>query len=99
MQGREIDWSQTFSEMRALLFEASSCANPNAHHLRVILGLEPEMDEAVDAVFSDDLIEILPPEPRVRTTGAGTCLCCCRLCSTSDPDEDGCGICDQCLAP
>lgn len=57
------------------------------------------MDDAVDTDFSDDLIEILPPEPRVSTSEAGTCLCCCRPCSFSDLDGDGCGICDQCLAP
>lgn len=57
------------------------------------------MDDAVDTVFSDDLIEILSPEPRVSTSEARTCLCCCRPCSSSDIDEDGCGICDQCLAP
>ncbi|MNR97848.1 hypothetical protein D3C71_814350 [compost metagenome] len=57
------------------------------------------MDDAVGTDFSDDLIEIFPPEPRVSTREAKTCLCCCLPCSSLHIDEDGCGICDQCLAP
>jgi len=43
-------------------------------------------------------IEILPPDQE-DTCGEGvqTCLCCGR--PRSFLDEDGCGICEECLAP
>lgn len=43
-------------------------------------------------------IEILPPKrDECLAHGAGTCLCCGRL--RSFMDDDGCGICEECLAP
>lgn len=56
------------------------------------------MDNAI-VVFTDELIEILPPEPNPVSEIAKTCLCCCRPCSSSTMDEDGCGIYDECLSP
>ncbi|SCB48104.1 hypothetical protein GA0061102_106313 [Rhizobium miluonense] len=45
-------------------------------------------------------MEILPPE-RVEEscTDAKACLCCRRMRSAARMDDDGCGICDECLAP
>ncbi|MDM9644828.1 hypothetical protein [Rhizobium sp. S163] len=43
-------------------------------------------------------IEILPPEhDDFDRDGPCNCLCCGR--SQSFLDEDGCGICEECLAP
>ncbi|MBW9116814.1 hypothetical protein JNB88_24595 [Rhizobium cauense] len=43
-------------------------------------------------------IEILPPEhDDASREGACTCLCCGR--TQSFLDDDGCGICEECLAP
>ncbi|MDM9646756.1 hypothetical protein [Rhizobium sp. S163] len=42
-------------------------------------------------------IEILPPERECPSAeGTTTCLCCGRR---SFLEEDGCGICEECLAP
>jgi len=57
------------------------------------------MDDLTDTTYPDDLIEILPPEPRADTIDLCACLCCCRPCNSSAMDADGCGICDECLAP
>lgn len=56
------------------------------------------MDEHAVELIADDIIEILPPEPR-ETSGRHMriCLCCGRSCVSMS--EDGCGICDECLAP
>ncbi|MDG3578090.1 hypothetical protein P7F60_16970 [Rhizobium sp. YJ-22] len=46
----------------------------------------------------DDTVEILPPE-RAAGRGGGkmACLCCQR--ERQSMDDDGCGICDDCLRP
>ncbi len=45
-------------------------------------------------------IEILPPErEETCTSDAATCACCHNLRPASSMDDDGCGICDECLAP
>jgi len=45
-------------------------------------------------------IEILPPEREDNcTSDATTCPCCQKLRPASSMDDDGCGICDECLAP
>lgn len=56
------------------------------------------MDDVTGVVFSDQDIEILPPQ-HADTAGDQTqpCLCCGR--AHIALDEDGCGICDQCLSP
>ncbi|NNU63795.1 hypothetical protein G9X67_00610 [Rhizobium sp. WYCCWR 11152] len=41
--------------------------------------------------------EILPPERGDDRDEMSTCLCCGR--PRSFLDEDGCGICEECLAP
>ncbi|MFP3546725.1 hypothetical protein SB748_25065 [Rhizobium sp. SIMBA_035] len=52
-------------------------------------------DEIVDLTVASE-IEILPPEPMFGDIEP-TCICCGR--SQSFLDEDGCGICEECLAP
>jgi hypothetical protein len=54
-------------------------------------------DDALELTVAPE-IEILPPEhDDVDRDGAFTCLCCGR--SQSFLDDDGCGICEECLAP
>ncbi|NKL66303.1 hypothetical protein GFL96_31250 [Rhizobium leguminosarum bv. viciae] len=44
-------------------------------------------------------IEILPPDrDDTCSSDATTCPCCRRLRPASSMDDDGCGICDECLA-
>ena len=50
--------------------------------------------------LSEPLMEISPPERDEEPCADGTeCLCCRWLRSARKMDEDGCGICDECLAP
>jgi len=50
--------------------------------------------------LSDLHMEILPPERDEESCADGIpCLCCRRTRSARKMDEDGCGICDECLAP
>ncbi|MNS07481.1 hypothetical protein D3C71_1004660 [compost metagenome] len=56
------------------------------------------MDDGMTEMFSDADIEILPPAHNTEHEMA-ICLCCCRHRPTSTMDEDGCGICEECLAP
>lgn len=49
--------------------------------------------------ISDLLIEIIPPERDDSRIGTRTCLCCERPRPASYMDDDGCGICEECLAP
>lgn len=52
--------------------------------------------ETIPDILPEDTLEILPPAPRRRKReNAVVCLCCERV---SQPmDDDGCGICDECL--
>lgn len=56
------------------------------------------MDELTTTSDRDFEPEILPPE-HVSAGETATCACCCRPRPRSTMDEDGCGICDECLAP
>ncbi len=50
--------------------------------------------------LSDLHMEILPPERTEEPQADATaCLCCRRMRSAAKMDDDGCGICDECLAP
>jgi hypothetical protein len=50
--------------------------------------------------LSECKMEILPPDAKcVPGSGAVTCPCCERVRPLSSMDVDGCGICDECLAP
>ncbi|MGL3607944.1 hypothetical protein ACSV9I_15615 [Rhizobium sp. G187] len=56
----------------------------------------PDMSESLP----DRCIEILPPEPHHgKRDDVITCPCCQKSCAPSSMDDDGCGICDECLAP
>jgi hypothetical protein len=57
---------------------------------------EPEMeDRTLARMFYERVIEIIPPEREDRSSeDKSICLCCGRR---SRLDEDGCGICDECL--
>jgi hypothetical protein len=51
-------------------------------------------DQVADNLF-DGTIDILPPEEPPDEPEARACLCCRR--KGRPMDEDGCGICDECL--
>ncbi len=54
-------------------------------------------DFILTTVFEDDMMEILPPERDACPNGMmSRCDCCGRPTAI---DEDGCGICEECLAP
>lgn len=55
-----------------------------------------EMDDIFTELFADPLTGIIPPETDdALTEDRPSCLCCgCR----SALDQDGCGICDECLS-
>jgi|EndMetStandDraft_3_1072993.scaffolds.fasta_scaffold1764739_1 hypothetical protein len=56
------------------------------------------MEPAVVQV-SEIPIEILPPEKEdVQEGDLVVCLCCLKPRSRSWIDDDGCGICEECLA-
>jgi len=58
------------------------------------------MDQPGTHAFSDREIEVIPPQ---RDNGVArstvTCLCCQKKRLASTMDVDGCGICEECLAP
>lgn len=56
------------------------------------------MDELRVIENFDAEIEILLPH-HVNEDESIPCACCCRLQPRALMDEDGCGICDDCLAP
>jgi hypothetical protein len=45
------------------------------------------------------LIEIFPPKSKSCRTDVKTCLCCQQQRSAAAMDDDGCGICEECLSP
>jgi hypothetical protein len=58
------------------------------------------MDEDYKRLVSDRVMEILPPDRNdLRFAETATCLCCRRQRLASSMDEDGCGICEECLRP
>ncbi|TBY46815.1 hypothetical protein E0H54_16200 [Rhizobium leguminosarum bv. viciae] len=58
------------------------------------------MDRSAADMLSEFYIEILPPD-RDDTCAPDTtmCPCCRRLRPASSMDDDGCGLCDECLVP
>ncbi len=49
---------------------------------------------------ADRVIEIIPPAPEKRKArSTAMCLCCHKKFPASRMDVDGCGICEECLAP
>lgn len=58
------------------------------------------MNQMGRQAVSNHEIETIPPEPdnkSARTTV--TCLCCQKKRPATSMDADGCGICEECLAP
>lgn len=56
--------------------------------------------DAHNKAITENLIEILPPERgKNMRTGAKTCLCCQKPRPAEAMDDDGCGICEECLSP
>ncbi len=54
-------------------------------------------DDLKTELIASHEVEILPPERDQRVgDGPGACLCCGRF--QSFMDDDGCGICEKCLA-
>jgi hypothetical protein len=53
--------------------------------------------QALNAI-PDHEIEVIPPE-RDEAGNTVICLCCHRKRLASGMDADGCGICEECLAP
>ena len=54
-------------------------------------------DLTLAGMFYERVVEIIPPQQVDRSReDMSTCLCCGRR---SRLDEDGCGICEECLAP
>lgn len=58
------------------------------------------MHQSAANMLLEVCIEILPPEREgTCASDATTCSCCQKLRSASSMDDDGYGICDECLAP
>ncbi len=58
------------------------------------------MDQSAADLLSKVCIEILPPDrDETWASDATICPCCGKLRPASSMDDDGCGICDECLAP
>lgn len=56
------------------------------------------MSTSANAIYVDADLELLPPE-RVCEDETVVCPCCRRTRPRSAMDKDGCGLCDECLAP
>ncbi|WP_425964709.1 hypothetical protein [Rhizobium nepotum] len=54
------------------------------------------MTELVADFLLDETVVIIPPEDYDERQNIRICLCCQR--AGARMDEDGCGICDECLA-
>ncbi|MBA1346914.1 MULTISPECIES: hypothetical protein [Rhizobium] len=54
------------------------------------------MAELVADTLIDTTIEIIPPEDTKEQPDSRACLCCKRR--RQWMDDDGCGICEECLA-
>jgi len=58
------------------------------------------MDQMARKIPTDRVIEIIPPAPVKRDARSTlTCQCCQKQFPASRMDVDGCGICEECLAP
>lgn len=57
------------------------------------------MDQRGADMLSEFYIEIPPDREETSASDARTCPCCLKLRPASSMDDDGCGICDECLEP
>ncbi|TAV81452.1 hypothetical protein ELI02_27575 (plasmid) [Rhizobium leguminosarum] len=80
--------------------DLTACAAFEAYYLCVNPNWSIAMDQSAIGTLSESYIEILPPDRDEKCASGGTaCPCCRRLRPASSMDDDGCGICDECLAP
>ena len=57
-----------------------------------------EMSQSLtDILFDATAVEVIPPLDQGAEYGSRICLCCQR--TTKSMDDDGCGICNDCLSP
>ena len=54
------------------------------------------MTELVADFLFDEAVEIIPPGDHEKRENTRICFCCQR--AGAWMDDDGCGICDECLA-
>ncbi|RWX32767.1 hypothetical protein EHH54_26740 [Rhizobium leguminosarum] len=76
-------------------------AQPSRH---TISSVTPNWSVAMDRSAADTLSEfyieiLLPDREETCASDVTTCPCCRKLRPASSMDDDGCGICDECLAP
>lgn len=58
------------------------------------------MEQLTVKLFTDRVVEIILPAPEKRIArSTAMCLCCRKRVPASRMDVDGCGICEECLAP
>ncbi len=58
------------------------------------------MEQLTMKLLTDPVIEIIRPAPEKREArSTAMCLCCHKKFPASRMDVDGCGICEECLAP
>jgi hypothetical protein len=58
------------------------------------------MDRRTTRTATNHEIEVIPPQPEIaHARNTVTCLCCQQKRLVSRMDADGCGICEECLAP
>lgn len=58
------------------------------------------MEQLTMKLLTDRVVEIIPPAPEKRIArSTAMCLCCRKRFPASRMDVDGCGICEECLAP
>jgi hypothetical protein len=57
------------------------------------------MPDEYTSIFNRTIEIISPDRDDCRSDGTKTCLCCERPRPTWAMDEDGCGICEECLSP
>jgi hypothetical protein len=56
------------------------------------------MNRGAADTLSEFYIEVLPPDrDETCASEAATCPCCRKLRPATSMDDDGCGICDECL--
>ena len=58
------------------------------------------MEQRTMKLPADRVTEIIPPAPEKREAqSTAMCLCCHKKFPAARMDADGCGICEECLAP
>ncbi|TBC68739.1 hypothetical protein ELH30_31685 (plasmid) [Rhizobium ruizarguesonis] len=79
--------------------DLTACAAREAYYLWCNLQTGPSLWIEAAGKLAKVWIEILPPDRETFTADSTTCPCCRKIRPASSMDDDGCGICDECLAP